>query len=187
MDGIGASGNFSHRPHRSVQHDGIASSDAQVAKIIREFFYRIHTNAPGHPPRGRLGTAAFCSSIRGPREQYETLSAHCIIGHSVLRDHCTCSHFSKKRNAQRRRNGRYACWFSQDDASIVSHYNAKLGRCYAEFARTKFENGNLVLFREVVDGVKGKIVAQITWSHATTNGTGATSRLCMSTCHQVKE
>lgn len=85
--------------------------------------------------------------------------------------------------------------FSHDDASIVSHYNAKLGRCYAEFARTKFENGNLVVFREVADVVKGKIVAQITWIHATTNGTGATSRLCIFdmpsgervSCHEIYE
>ena len=61
--------------------------------------------------------------------------------------------------------------FSHDDASIVSQYNAKLGRCYAEFARTKFENGNLVVFREVVDvDSEGKIVAQMTWIHAITNG-----------------
>ena len=85
--------------------------------------------------------------------------------------------------------------FGHDDASIASRYNAKLGRCYAEFARTKFENGNLVVFREVVDVVKGKIVAQITWIHATTNGTGATSRLCIVdmpsgervNCHEIYE
>jgi hypothetical protein len=61
--------------------------------------------------------------------------------------------------------------------------------------RTKFENGNLVVFREAVDVVKGKIVAQITWIHATTNGTGATSRLCMVdmpsgervNCHEINE
>ena len=69
--------------------------------------------------------------------------------------------------------------FSHDDASIISHYNAKLGRCYAKFARTKFEFGNVVVFREVVDAVRGKIVAQINWIHATTNGTGATSSLCI--------
>jgi hypothetical protein len=63
--------------------------------------------------------------------------------------------------------------------TIVSHYNAKLGRCYAKFVRTKFEFGNLVVFREVVDVVRGKIVAQINWIHATTNGTGATSSLCI--------
>jgi hypothetical protein len=85
--------------------------------------------------------------------------------------------------------------FSHDDASIASHYDAKLGRCYAKFARTKFENGNLVVFREVVDVPNEKIVAQMTWIHATTNGTGATSRLCIVdmpsgtrvTCHEIYE
>jgi len=85
--------------------------------------------------------------------------------------------------------------FSHGDASIASHYNAKLGRCYAEVARTKFEDGNLVVFREVVDVVKEKIVAQITWIHAITDGTGATSRLCIVDtpsgerviCHEIHE
>jgi hypothetical protein len=85
--------------------------------------------------------------------------------------------------------------FSHGDASIASHYNAKLGRCYAEFARTKFEDGNLVVFREVVDVVKENIVAQITWIHAITDGTGATSTLCIVDmpsgerviCHEIHE
>src|ERR1700677_603499 len=62
MDGIGTSGNFSDRSHRSMQHDGIASSDAQVAKVIREFRYRIHTDTPKHPPQRRLGQSAFLSA-----------------------------------------------------------------------------------------------------------------------------
>src|ERR1700677_4349319 len=35
MDRIGASGNFSDRSYRSMQHDGVASRDAQFAKVIR--------------------------------------------------------------------------------------------------------------------------------------------------------
>jgi hypothetical protein len=42
MDGIGTASNFSNRAYRSVQHDCIASHDAQLAKVIRQFFYRVH-------------------------------------------------------------------------------------------------------------------------------------------------
>ena len=55
MDGIGISGNFSDRPHRSMQHDGIASRDAQLAKVIRQFLYGIHSHVPRHPPQRKPG------------------------------------------------------------------------------------------------------------------------------------
>src|ERR1700677_4551709 len=56
VNGVRATGNFSNRSHRSVQHDSIASPDAQVAKVIRQFLYRMHSNAPRHPPQGDRGT-----------------------------------------------------------------------------------------------------------------------------------
>jgi hypothetical protein len=67
--------------------------------------------------------------------------------------------------------------FAHDNASLTAHYNIKLGRCYAEFANTKFEDGNFTVFREVVDGTNGTIVAQITWIHGTISA-GASSTLC---------
>jgi hypothetical protein len=57
--------------------------------------------------------------------------------------------------------------FTHDNASLSAHYNSKLGHCYAEFATTKLYDGHFEVFREVVDGVSGAIVAQITWVHGT--------------------
>jgi hypothetical protein len=57
--------------------------------------------------------------------------------------------------------------FTHDNASLSAHYNSKLGHCYAEFATTKLYDGHFEVFREVVDGVNGTIVAQITWIHGT--------------------
>jgi hypothetical protein len=39
---IGATGNFSNRSHRSMQHDCIGSPDAQHPKLIRQFLHRVH-------------------------------------------------------------------------------------------------------------------------------------------------
>ena len=67
--------------------------------------------------------------------------------------------------------------FTHDNASLTAHYNIKLGRCHAEFANTKLEDGHLTVFREAVDGTNGTIVAQITWIHGTILA-GANATLC---------
>ncbi len=43
---IGTTGNFSNRSYRSMQHYCIGSPDAQLAKVIRQFLYRVHSKLP---------------------------------------------------------------------------------------------------------------------------------------------
>jgi hypothetical protein len=40
---IGTTGNFSNRAHGSMQHDGVGSPDAQLAKVSRQLLYRVHS------------------------------------------------------------------------------------------------------------------------------------------------
>jgi hypothetical protein len=54
-----------------VQHNGIAASDAQVAKVIREFRYRIHTDTPKHPPQGGWGSRRFALIANCKQHQAE--------------------------------------------------------------------------------------------------------------------
>src|ERR1700737_1709968 len=49
MDAIGTTGNFSNRSHRSMQHYCIGSPDAQLAKVISQFLYRVHSKLPKGP------------------------------------------------------------------------------------------------------------------------------------------
>ena len=84
--------------------------------------------------------------------------------------------------------------FTHDNASLSAHYSSKLGRCYAEFANTKLDDGHFEVFREVVDGTSGTIVAQITWIHGTILA-GANTTLCRVVmpsgdavnCHRIYE
>src|SRR5882762_1611166 len=46
---IGTTGNFSNRSHRSMRHYSIGSPDAQLAKVIRQFLDRVHSELPRDP------------------------------------------------------------------------------------------------------------------------------------------
>jgi hypothetical protein len=84
--------------------------------------------------------------------------------------------------------------FTHDNALLSAHYSSKLSRCYAEFASTKLDDGHFEVFREVVDGTNGTIVAQITWIHGTIP-VGADTTLCRVVmpsgdavnCHRIYE
>jgi hypothetical protein len=84
--------------------------------------------------------------------------------------------------------------FTHDNTSLSEHYSGKLGRCYAEFASTKLGDGHFEVFREVVDGANGTIVAQLTWIHGTILA-GANTTLCRVVmpsgdavnCHRIYE
>jgi hypothetical protein len=49
MDVIGTTGNFSNRSHRNMQHYCIGSPDAELAKVIRQFLYRVQSKLPRGP------------------------------------------------------------------------------------------------------------------------------------------
>jgi hypothetical protein len=84
--------------------------------------------------------------------------------------------------------------FTHDNALLSAHYSSKLSRCYAEFASTRLDDGHFKVFREVVDGTNGTIVAQITWIHGTIP-VGANTTLCRVVmpsgeavnCHRIYE
>ena len=53
--------------------------------------------------------------------------------------------------------------FSHEDASLYTHYNPKLGHCYAMFAKTTFDHNHIILSRDLVDGIEGTEIAQGMW------------------------
>lgn len=53
--------------------------------------------------------------------------------------------------------------FSHADANLYTHYNPKLGHCYAMFAKTTFAHNHIILSRDLVDGIEGTKIAQGMW------------------------
>jgi hypothetical protein len=53
--------------------------------------------------------------------------------------------------------------FSFEDANLYTHYNPKLGHCYAMFAKTTFDHNHIILSRDLVDGIEGTKIAQGMW------------------------
>ena len=53
--------------------------------------------------------------------------------------------------------------FSFEDASLYTHYNPKLGHCYAMFVKTTFDHTHIILSRDLVDGIEGTKMAQGMW------------------------
>src|ERR1700734_2570685 len=53
--------------------------------------------------------------------------------------------------------------FSHADSNLYTHYNPKLGHCYAMFAKTTFDHNHIILSRDLVDGIEGTKIAQGMW------------------------
>jgi hypothetical protein len=55
--------------------------------------------------------------------------------------------------------------FSTERSVYVNHYNPKLDRCFVEVTDTEDKDGNLTVFKELVDAFEGKDYGDYFWAN----------------------